>query len=81
MLVQKKKCNQCLFSKNKIVSDKRREQILQECAMDDTYFICHKATVKEKDVCCRGFYDGFKDRSKHIAMAMYLKVLKFVEIK
>lgn len=79
--VQKDKCDQCLFSDNKIVSDKRRIEIMQDCAKRDTYFICHKGSIAGVDVCCRGWYDGFKDRSKHIGMAIYLKVLKFVVVK
>jgi hypothetical protein len=78
--VQHKQCDQCLFSENKIVSDKRKIDILQHCAVKDTYFVCHKASIEKKDVCCRGFYDVFSYRSKHIAMAKQLGVLKFVDV-
>jgi hypothetical protein len=61
--VQKKQCNQCLFGPNKIVSDARRRQIIKDCVEEDTYFNCHKGTIKGIDsLCCRGFWDAFKDR-------------------
>ena len=51
------RCNECLFSKDKIVSDERRAQILAECKRKDSHFICHKATISGQNVCCRGFYE------------------------
>ena len=51
--VMKKRCNQCLFSNNKIVSDERREDILETCRERDCHFVCHKT----EDTCCRGSYD------------------------
>jgi len=55
--VKKECCNQCLFSKNAIVSNERRKDILNGCRKNDNHFICHKATIEGKDVCCKGFYD------------------------
>jgi hypothetical protein len=78
--VCKKQCNQCLFSKNRIVSEKRFIEIIKDCAVKDTYFICHKASIAKKDICCRGFYEQFSYRSKHIAMAKQLGVLNFVDV-
>jgi len=54
--VKKECCNQCLFSKDKIVSAKRKHQILSDCRQNDTHFICHKATIDGDDICCNGFY-------------------------
>ena len=54
--VKKECCNQCLFSKDKIVSNKRRQQILSDCRQNDNHFICHKATIDGDDICCNGFY-------------------------
>lgn len=48
-------CDQCLFSKGKIVTDERKEEILQDCQRKDSFFICHKS----KGVCCSGFYERF----------------------
>jgi hypothetical protein len=64
------RCDQCLFSPDKIVSAERRAEILRTCAQRDTHFICHKWSIAAMDtgedaedpngignVCCRGFYD------------------------
>ena len=47
------KCDQCLFSGNRIVSKKRMKDILQECKQSDSHFVCHKT----KDTVCSGFYE------------------------
>jgi len=61
--VAHKRCDECLFSDAKIVSDKRREQILDECESHDSHFICHKATMNEREAMCRGHYDAAMDGS------------------
>ena len=55
--VKKEKCDQCLFGKDKIVSNVRRAEVLNDCRRDDSYFICHKSTIDGGDACCRGFFD------------------------
>jgi len=57
------KCDQCLFSDNRIVSKKRMKDILQECKQSDTHFVCHKT----KDSVCHGFY---KTRSTNLIRIM-----------
>ncbi len=57
-----KRCDQCLFSDAKIVSDKRKAGILEECSTRgaEKHFICHKHTQRDggSNVICRGFYDA-----------------------
>ena len=48
--VKKECCDQCLFGKNKIISNERRKEILGECRKNDSYFVCHKS----ESVCCHG---------------------------
>ena len=55
--VVSKQCDQCLFSKNKIVSDKRKADLLAKCKQEDTLFYCHKFSTRDEEVCCRGFFD------------------------
>ena len=53
-----KRCNECLFSKNHIVSGEARvQQILADCERKGRYFICHKATLRGDAVVCRAFFD------------------------
>jgi len=75
--VKGQRCNECLFSKNAIVSDERRKDILNDCRKDDNHFICHKATIEGKEICCRGFYDT--QTSQMIRIAQRLNVVEFVE--
>ena len=54
MLICAKRCNECLFSNNKIVSDERKAEIIEDCLTNDTFFVCHKTD----NTCCRGFWDN-----------------------
>lgn len=73
--IRSKRCDQCLLSDNKIVSDKRRNEVLRECVKNDTHFICHK----HHDVCCRGFYDQDPGASNLMRIAGRLGCVQFVE--
>ena len=75
--VKKKCCGQCLFSKNKIVSDSRKANILKGCAANDNHFTCHKATIENEDICCKGFYDT--QSSNMIRIASRLNMVEFVD--
>lgn len=77
MKVKSKCCGQCLFSKNKIVSDTRKADILKGCATNDNHFICHKATINNEDICCKGFYDT--QTSNMIRIASRLNMVEFVD--
>ena len=74
--VKKKCCGQCLFSKNKIVSEARKKSLLKEIQKDDTHFICHKATIEKKEIVCRGFYE--QRTSQMIRIAQRLNMVEFV---
>lgn len=75
--VTKKCCGQCLFGKNKIVSDKRKQQLLNDIERKDSHFICHKATIKNKEVVCRGFYEN--KTSNMIRISQRLDMVEFVD--
>lgn len=55
--VMEKQCDACLFSKDRIVDGARVAEILKGCKESGTHFICHKASLEGKNVCCRVFYD------------------------
>ena len=74
--VMSKACEECLFGKNKIVSDKRKAEILAGCESRDSHFICHKGTIVGQDVCCHAFY---KTHSTNlIRIARRLNCIEFV---
>ncbi len=56
--VMDRRCDQCLYGDNKIVSDARRKQLLRDTVGQDNHFLCHKATIVGEDVCCRGDFDA-----------------------
>lgn len=47
------RCDQCLFSENRIVSVPRMVDIIKQARKADQYFVCHKHT----DVMCRGWHE------------------------
>ena len=75
--VKKECCNQCLFTENKIVSNKRRKEILNGCRENNNHFTCHKATIDGEDICCAGFYKS--QTSNMIRIAQRLNAIELVE--
>lgn len=75
------RCDQCLFSKNRIVSAKRAADIVAECEREDKFFICHKATLRDSEaqVCCRGFFDAHPGVGAPLRLAISLGVAEFVD--
>lgn len=74
--VCRQKCNQCLFSKNRIVSKKRMAEVLEQCRRTDSHFECHKT----EDVCCAGFYQADPYATNLMRIASRLGVVEFVEV-
>ncbi len=72
LLVCEKRCDQCLFSKAKIVDDQRRAQLLADCKKSGRYFLCHKSTIKKRAVVCRGFFDEVPNRACQVAKRLDL---------
>lgn len=79
--VQRKMCDQCLFSDKKIVSDARKADLLKQCLKKDTHFNCHKTQVigSDEPVCCRGFFDKF--HTQNIRIALRLGAVEFVDVE
>lgn len=73
-------CNECLFSKNKIIEENAKESLIEECLKKDMYFICHKATIIGKDYVCKGFWDRYKSDVVITRMALAWGFWKFVKI-
>lgn len=76
--VMDKQCDQCLFSPNRIVSAKRAKQVIAECLAKDTYFICHKASIKNEDVACAGFVQRYKFDVVLIRAAFMFSAVQYV---
>jgi hypothetical protein len=74
-----KRCDQCLFSKAKIVSDARRDELLKDIAKNDNHFMCHKHSIAGRDVVCRGDYDRDPLRTMVGRLAKYLNIVTFLD--
>lgn len=79
MNVQNKQCDQCLFSKNKIVSDERKQDLIDTCDRETPYFVCHKSSMKDGRNCCRGYYDRYMKDHPMINIAISLGKINFVK--
>jgi hypothetical protein len=72
-------CNNCLLSKDAIVSPERRKEIISEIKREQSYFICHKASFEGKNICCKAFFDKMGEVSQLIRIAERLNVVEEVE--
>lgn len=79
--VAKKRCDQCLFSNAKIVSDERRDEILEGCRelANEKHFVCHKFSMVDEEVCCRAFYDDNPMATQLMQVAARLGFVEFVD--
>ena len=77
--VYKECCKNCLLSENRIVSSKKAKQIISDCSRNQTHFICHKATMHQKEIICKTFFDTFGHKSQMIRIAGRLRALEFVD--
>ncbi len=57
LLLSARRCDQCLCTRNRIVSGERAAQIIRDCRRNDQHFICHKGSIAGKIVHCRGVHE------------------------
>ena len=77
--VYKECCGNCLLSKDRIVSPKRAKDLLKEIREKQSYFVCHKASMKGEEIVCKTFFDKLGHQSQMIRIAERLKAIQFVE--
>ena len=76
-----KQCNECLFTKNSLVtSEVVANQIIEKCLANDTFFQCHKGTIVNENICCRGFYEKYNKDVLALRLAQFLNVVEFVDV-
>lgn len=73
-------CGECLFSNQRIVSQKRASAVVRECLQRDTTFLCHKGTLAGREVTCRGFWDRYPGIGQLRRIAERLGVVRFVDV-
>ena len=79
MKVYKEPCKNCLLSTERIVSAKVAKQIINNCKRNQSHFICHKATIEGKDICCHTFFTKLGYLSQLARIAMRLGFVKYVD--
>ena len=77
--VYKDQCKNCLLSSDAIVSPDRVKDIIQECKQNQKHFVCHTASIKGEDICCKKFYDELGHTSQMIRIAERLNMVEIVE--
>lgn len=78
--IMSKRCSQCLFSNNKIVNNKAKEDVLKRCDKQEKYFECHLGTMNNEAICCRGYYDARPTMLLFI-LGRHLDLIDFVDPK
>lgn len=80
--VCERRCNQCLFSDNRVVDEDAVPDIIAGALKKDTWFTCHKGSLSTppRDLVCRGFYDKYKTDTRALRLAVYLKIVDFVPV-
>lgn len=75
LIVMRKPCDECLFSRRRIVSAKRKAEILAGCARSDAHFHCHKGTSVGQDIVCAGFAASRTSNLLRVAQRLRMVVL------
>jgi len=82
------RCDECLFTKHRIVGSRRMQEVIAEARALDAAFLCHKhsqraargeASWKAANVCCRAYFDTFGDAVLVIRLAHMLRNIVFVD--
>lgn len=79
LLIMRSPCDQCLFSKARIVSEKRAREVVATCLREDRHFECHKGTLEGEEIVCANFYKKHGKDVRSIRLAHALDVVRFVD--
>lgn len=74
-----KRCSNCLMTKDRIVSPERAKQLLADINKNDSFFVCHHSSDKEK-ICCRGFFDKMKNTSDLLTTVIKYDLVEEVKL-
>ena len=56
LLLASHPCSECLTSKNRIVPDKRADELIRKCRTGGVHFVCHKGSLAGLNLHCRGVH-------------------------
>jgi hypothetical protein len=74
--VMSRQCSECLFSDRRIVSAKRASEIIKKCRRMDNSFECHKGSLADRHIACRGHFETGVGQMARIAgrLGMVLEI-------
>mgnify|MGYP000906149604 CR=1 FL=1 len=75
-------CDQCLFHKNRVVSEERAEAVLTECERKDLYFVCHKSSIRDpgEEAMCAEFHRQRPNVGKLHRMARHFELVEYIDV-
>lgn len=77
--VCEKMCDECLFTPARIVNEARKQELIETCKKNGSYFVCHKGSITgNHQLCCKGFYDNVQTQVTELAKT--LDVVRFVPV-
>ena len=77
-LIASRRCGQCLFGPNKVVTDASKRKVLRDCVREDRHFVCHKSSIRDpdEDMACRGFVEHYRGVGQLLRIARSLGVAR-----
>lgn len=74
-----KKCDQCLFGPNKIVSNDRKAELIRQIHAQGNNFLCHKGTINGEDIVCAGDLEADRYRTNIMRIMARLDAIEEVD--
>lgn len=76
--VRSKRCDSCIFGKNKPVSQRRVDGMVRDADAEGSCIPCHKHLYEDEDIhpVCRGYFD--RRSSMTLRLAVELDIVEFV---
>lgn len=73
LLLSSRRCDQCLTTRNRIVSGERAAEIVRGCRREQNHFVCHKSPAGQI-IHCRGVHEIVSSRAYRCAVAFGIPV-------
>jgi hypothetical protein len=74
LLLASRRCDQCLATRNRIVSGERAAELIRQCKADGNHFQCHKGSIAGINLHCRGVHDAIGSRAHDFAVRFGIPV-------
>jgi hypothetical protein len=74
LLLASRRCDQCLTTRNRVVTGERAAAIVRDCRRGGVHFVCHKGSEAGLIVHCRGVHDIAGSSAHRFAVAVGIPV-------